>query len=395
MAEGRKKAVLVVDDQLNWRTLLSELLEEEYEVTSVGVYAEALDALRRQDPPFHVAIVDIRLDDSDSANEEGMRLIAKLNEKGEYTNAIVVTGYPTIRTAKRAIQQLNAVEYVEKYPEDGGALDYVWFRKIVRKAADDAEAKRPRPFVRKGNHILVIEEDSSWRERLAALLREDEYEVDDLTTTEDLAQKLKTQTYNLLVLNSAFLAQDRGLLARIYECEPDMKIIIVTDVEIGTTIQVIRDRGVLDVVTIKSGHFNAQEFKETVRRSFAFEATKYIRAQFEGLGEHGKLKLGQPFTLVLNLQDVQEEASMSIWLPPKAEKIAKSVLRVSVIAPGMKIPTGEEIYWEIPSREAPSPLEVEMIPRVSGKRMIAIDIEHGQVWLGRLEKEVEVDAGAA
>jgi ActR/RegA family two-component response regulator len=147
MAEGIKEAVLIVDDQPNWRKLLSELLEDAYEVTSVGKYAEALDALLAQDPPFHVAVVDIRLDDKDRANEDGLRLIAELNSMGRCTTTIVVTGYPTLRTVKKALQDLGAFEYLEKYPEDGNAFDHVSFREKVREAVDDAEKQRQEPFV--------------------------------------------------------------------------------------------------------------------------------------------------------------------------------------------------------------------------------------------------------
>ena len=75
----QKRSVLIVDDQPNWRELFSELLGEEYEVTAVDSYAAALESLDAKDPPFHLAVVDIRLDDGDSTNEDGLRLVAELN----------------------------------------------------------------------------------------------------------------------------------------------------------------------------------------------------------------------------------------------------------------------------------------------------------------------------
>ena len=138
MAE-KKARVLIVDDQPNWRGLFSDLLEEEYEVTSVGSYQEALKALDR-DPPFQVAVVDIRLDDKDQSNEGGLRLIERINDSGMPTKSIIVTGYPSIQTSRRAFRDLDVSDYIEKYPEDGRSFDIVDFRRAVNKAMEESFA---------------------------------------------------------------------------------------------------------------------------------------------------------------------------------------------------------------------------------------------------------------
>jgi len=142
-----QKSVLIVDDQPNWRELFCELLENEYEVTGVDSYGAALECLKAKDPPFHLAVVDIRLDDGDSSNEDGLRLVSELNRMSRYTNVIVVTGYSTIRTAMKAIQDLGVSEYLLKYPEDGSAFNHTDFREKVGKAVDNAEKRRQQPFV--------------------------------------------------------------------------------------------------------------------------------------------------------------------------------------------------------------------------------------------------------
>lgn len=48
----RKYSALVIDDQDNWRELLSDILEDQFEVTSVKDYESALDAIAIQRPPF-------------------------------------------------------------------------------------------------------------------------------------------------------------------------------------------------------------------------------------------------------------------------------------------------------------------------------------------------------
>ena len=134
MAE-KKAAVLIVDDQPNWLSLFSDLLEDEYDVTSASGHKEALAALDRE-PPFHVAVVDIRLDDRDRDNEDGLRLIEEINRKGEPTKTIIVTGYPTFRTSRRAFRDLGALDYIEKYPEDGKSFNVAGFRQAVSRAVE-------------------------------------------------------------------------------------------------------------------------------------------------------------------------------------------------------------------------------------------------------------------
>jgi len=130
----KRPAVLIVDDQPNWRELFSDLLEDEYDVVSVGSYEEALRALDRK-PPFRVAVVDIRLEDRDPSNEEGLRLIEQINQRRAGTSTIIVTGYPAIRTIKMAFQDLKVSDYIEKYPEDGTSFDMRAFRRSVSEAA--------------------------------------------------------------------------------------------------------------------------------------------------------------------------------------------------------------------------------------------------------------------
>ena len=144
MAEKRP-AVLIVDDKPSWRELFSDLLEDEYEVASVGSYKEALRALDRE-PPFQVAVVDIRLDDKDQSNEDGLRLVERINQRKAGTKTVMVTGYPSIRTTKKAFRDLKVFDYIEKYPEDGRGFDVKTFRQIVSDAAKpsgDSPQDRP------------------------------------------------------------------------------------------------------------------------------------------------------------------------------------------------------------------------------------------------------------
>ncbi|MBN1483815.1 MAG: response regulator [Chloroflexia bacterium] len=137
-----ERFVLIVDDHQNWREVLEGLLEDEYVVTTAKDYSEALAALKGQDPPFHVAVVDIRLEDADPRNEQGLDLVFELNQMGLYTKTIVLTGYSSVDRAIKALRDLFAYKYLEKTPLGGQKFDLVEFRNIVREAAAEAEARR-------------------------------------------------------------------------------------------------------------------------------------------------------------------------------------------------------------------------------------------------------------
>ena len=71
MSDGR---ILVVDDLPDVRnTVVGLLADEGYEVHGAATYEEAIDLLNRV--RFHVAVLDIRLDESDVDNEAGLRLM--------------------------------------------------------------------------------------------------------------------------------------------------------------------------------------------------------------------------------------------------------------------------------------------------------------------------------
>lgn len=163
MTEERP-AVLIVDDQPNWRELFSDLLEDEYEVTGAGNYEEALRALD-QDPPLCVAVVDVRLDDKDPANEDGLRLIERINQRKAGTKTVIVTGYPAIRTVRKAFRDLKVFEYIEKYPEDGKGFDMKTFRQIVRDAAK--ESGDPTPDRPRQEAASVVEDEPHQRGTLS------------------------------------------------------------------------------------------------------------------------------------------------------------------------------------------------------------------------------------
>jgi ActR/RegA family two-component response regulator len=142
----KKYSLLIVDDQANWRDVLVGLFKNSFNVVSTSSYGDALKSIRRQHPSFHVVITDMRLNDEEQSNEDGLKLIEELNKDGSETKSIVITGYPTVGSARRALAQLQAYDYFEKHPSDGTSFDIAAFRSRVQNAAEEAELQRLNNF---------------------------------------------------------------------------------------------------------------------------------------------------------------------------------------------------------------------------------------------------------
>ena len=385
MGASQKKSVFIVDDHTSWRDTLKDLLEEEYDVTTASSYKEARETLNTQEPPFHVAVVDVRLVDSDKENRTGLDLIRdELRLKGKYTNVIVCTGYGSEDTAKQAREYLDSYDYILKVPEErNGVFDHHQFREIVRKAAEDAEKKRSQ----KGNSILLIEKDQELRKTFAQILKTEGYQVSALATPSEFIECPLSGKHSLVLLNAAVLSEEPNLLQQIRKYEPAAKLLLTTDAQIGPIIRAIQRRDIESAITVDQHGFNIQEFRETVRNLFTAESTKYVVGQFEDTDNQNILQAEQTYTLALYLRGTPEPGSLKIWLPPKQTEITLTVI---LDASEMEVLPGGKIPWVVPIQAYPAPIKFQVTPAHPGKHIIVIDVDHGQFWLGGFQKEVEV-----
>lgn len=139
MQGNEKKRVLIVEDMKNWQELLRDLLKKDYTVTVCDNLDGAWEIIKQQDPPFHVAILDIRLEDRDADNQDGLALAELMNAIKECTKIIILTGYPTPETKKKAFTECSVFDYLEKVPDNGeGVFDPDAFLLTVYKAAQEA-----------------------------------------------------------------------------------------------------------------------------------------------------------------------------------------------------------------------------------------------------------------
>lgn len=112
------KCILVVDDVEDWQKTLSGLLTDEgYKVTTVGDRQAALEAIRVNE--FDLAVIDIRLDETDEDNTAGLSLAREVKSILTDLPVVIITGYQTPETIARAMRpdemgQTLAVDFVQK-----------------------------------------------------------------------------------------------------------------------------------------------------------------------------------------------------------------------------------------------------------------------------------------
>jgi CheY-like chemotaxis protein len=115
MSKGR---ILVVDDLPDWRTTLKGILSDEgYDVQVAESRREALRLLDNE--RFHLAILDIRLDEQNEDNREGLELMSQIKTLDPSMQVIILTGYADVGMVRSALQpqrtgEAPAYRFIEK-----------------------------------------------------------------------------------------------------------------------------------------------------------------------------------------------------------------------------------------------------------------------------------------
>jgi len=99
----KNKRILVVDDLPDVRATVSGLLSDAgFDVRSASSKHDALHLLRVDQ--FNVAILDIRLDDTDEDNKDGLLLMHEIKKHHPKTATIILTGYADVKMVREALQ---------------------------------------------------------------------------------------------------------------------------------------------------------------------------------------------------------------------------------------------------------------------------------------------------
>ena len=101
------KKILVVDDEINIRKILSAMLRAEtFEPVSASTIAEAKEILKTQ--RIHIVLTDLRL-----KREDGLTLLKWVREEGMAIPVIILTAHGTVDSAVDAMKQ-GAFDYLSK-----------------------------------------------------------------------------------------------------------------------------------------------------------------------------------------------------------------------------------------------------------------------------------------
>jgi two-component system nitrogen regulation response regulator NtrX len=129
--------ILIVEDYADWRELLSDLLQREgHHVKAVASLQDARNYMA-ETKDLDLAILDIRLVETDKTNEDGMRLMAEIRQHRSSTRVIMITGHGTMQTQRRAFREFQAFDFFRKEQFDSEE-----FRQGVHEAVEQAAQER-------------------------------------------------------------------------------------------------------------------------------------------------------------------------------------------------------------------------------------------------------------
>ena len=139
--------VLIVDDYRDWRGLLSGLLEREgHLVHAVATKEDAL-AYVDENKDLDLAVLDIRLVDIDESNEDGIHLLAEIRKRLSFTRVIMITGYGTMETQRKAFKQYQAFDFFSKAHFDSDEFREA-FQEAIEHASRDRQFWKDKEYAR-------------------------------------------------------------------------------------------------------------------------------------------------------------------------------------------------------------------------------------------------------
>jgi DNA-binding NtrC family response regulator len=129
--------ILIVEDFADWRELVSGLLRREgHDVLEAATLQAAQEHLV-ETRDLDLAILDIRLVETDEENQDGMRLLAEIGMRPDSTRVIMITGHGTMETQRKAFREFHAFDFFRKEQFDSDE-----FRQAVREAVEGAARER-------------------------------------------------------------------------------------------------------------------------------------------------------------------------------------------------------------------------------------------------------------
>jgi len=126
-----KKEILVIDDNLDIRLLISGLLKDKgFAVREAANFNQALFEIKKKLPD--VAVVDVKLDKGDN---DGIELLIEVKKMDEDVPVIMISGHANVQMAVDALK-LGAFEFIQKPFSSERLLNF------VNRACENIELKK-------------------------------------------------------------------------------------------------------------------------------------------------------------------------------------------------------------------------------------------------------------
>jgi DNA-binding NtrC family response regulator len=270
-----KSKVLVVDDLLEWRERLSDILIRQggYSVATAATYEEAVAALEAEH--LDVVVVDLRLEERDKSNVQGLALLDVI-DKTPKTATVVVTGHATVPIMSELYEKHKVTKVILK--EFFRASEFI---DAVKKAMYSVSLKR----------ILVVEDEEEWQTKLRDILVRDGYRVDVEPTYGTALSMFQREDFDLVLIDLSLVpgeALDRQGLALAEDLAArGIPAVIVTGYgAIEDVRKAVFEYGVFDF--LDKGEFDLAKFKRVVAEAIARKPKKKPKKDKEEEKKRGK-----------------------------------------------------------------------------------------------------------
>ncbi len=141
-----KGKALIVEDYEDWRDLLGGMLRRAgHQVAAVATLDEAM-AYVDESKDLDLAIIDIRLVETDEHNQDGMHLLAHIKKKQAFTKVIMITGHGTMETQRKAFREFQAFDFFRKEQFDSDEFRQ-GFGEAIEQAILDRQAWKEKSYM--------------------------------------------------------------------------------------------------------------------------------------------------------------------------------------------------------------------------------------------------------
>jgi ActR/RegA family two-component response regulator len=106
-----KKKILIVDDQAVYLQSLEFVLSKRFDVITAKSKEEAISSLEKVS--FDIALLDIRLSENDSTNNDGLRILEWIQMHKQGISVFVMSAYSEFSYAETALN-LGAKHFFKK-----------------------------------------------------------------------------------------------------------------------------------------------------------------------------------------------------------------------------------------------------------------------------------------